>query len=275
MNFTINENKAFGSLEITFEGKPDENTRNALKSYGFRWNPKRGLWYGYGEEAEIRKAIEGGTVEKKAEKADKKPAVDREALTAEYEKVWKTPGMVKYCVSKVARVATLPTGEIIPIEKQSIETRFCFGESGYDYEDAAKMAAHARTNEEYFFNENMKSFRDMIRDLEEAKKDCGNYKITIGAAYTGQSEDCKIRYMGFVKLWKVLEWCGGSADLETLPGREFDNPGHIVRIATREEIEIILEEYKAAAADHEKKVKAYLKRYGLSKVHSWTYWRDA
>ena len=31
-------------LQIFFEGKPDEATRNTLKENGFRWSPKAGAW---------------------------------------------------------------------------------------------------------------------------------------------------------------------------------------------------------------------------------------
>lgn len=29
---------------ITFQSKPDADTRNMLKSFGFRWSPRRGKW---------------------------------------------------------------------------------------------------------------------------------------------------------------------------------------------------------------------------------------
>ena len=37
--FTIRENTDFNSLEISFTGIPDQETRNKLKALGFRWNP--------------------------------------------------------------------------------------------------------------------------------------------------------------------------------------------------------------------------------------------
>ena len=42
-----------------------------------------------------------------------------------------------------------------------------------------------------------------------------------------------------------------------------------------EEREIIAYGYAIAKQLHYKKVMAYLKRYGLSKVDTWTYWQDA
>lgn len=53
MNYRIEENKKFNSKEIYFEGKPDENTRNALKALKFRWNPKKLCWYGFAEMEQL------------------------------------------------------------------------------------------------------------------------------------------------------------------------------------------------------------------------------
>ena len=71
-------------------------------------------------------------------------------LMQEFAKVWKDQRMVEYCVKKASTVVELPDGSIIVVEKQPIETRFCYGESGYDYDNAQRMAAHARTSEDYF-----------------------------------------------------------------------------------------------------------------------------
>lgn len=40
----IVENKDIGRYQITFPGKPDAETRNYLKSHGFRWAPSSGTW---------------------------------------------------------------------------------------------------------------------------------------------------------------------------------------------------------------------------------------
>ena len=37
-------NKEENRLQILFDGKPDEQTRSVLKSYGFRWAPSQGAW---------------------------------------------------------------------------------------------------------------------------------------------------------------------------------------------------------------------------------------
>ena len=203
---------------------------------------------------------------------------EKEMIRAEFKKVWPiSEKMVKFCTDKTAAFAELPGGELVTVEKQSIETRFCFGESGYDYDDAQRAAAHARKSESYFKSENMKHFRELIADLQAVLDGSSNYVLTVSVNghYYSQSPDCRLQSINLVSLWKVLEALGGSAYIEDLPGTVIGSGCYASRVATKEEVAAILEAYKKAAADHEKKVDAYLKRYGTSKVNAWTYWRDA
>ena len=74
--YTITPNEAFKSIEISFEGKPSEAIRDALKALKFRWHGVKKIWYGYSNEEAVRTAIDnaenGVKVEKKEEvKANK------------------------------------------------------------------------------------------------------------------------------------------------------------------------------------------------------------
>ena len=210
---------------------------------------------------------------------------EKELLTKEFSLVWGNGSkMVNYCVNKTTQFATMPDGIIITVEKQSIETRFCFGESGYDYDEAQDAAEHARTSEDYFTRENMSHFNRWIKDIEEAISDTnnehfGNFAAVIGEKhYYSQADACRLGYIEFLKWYEVidaLEAAGEPCKVAELPGKRINYRGQLVRVATVDELSTILEAYKAARAEHEKKVKSYLKRYGLSKVHTWTYWRDA
>ena len=75
--YTITANPQFNSLEISFDGKPSEDVRAALKALKFRWHGLKKIWYGFATEEEIRKAVEGRTestakTTRKAAKADEK-----------------------------------------------------------------------------------------------------------------------------------------------------------------------------------------------------------
>ena len=56
-NYHITTNYTYNSREITFDGIPSEEVREALKSLGMRWNPKKSCWYGFAQEHEIISAI--------------------------------------------------------------------------------------------------------------------------------------------------------------------------------------------------------------------------
>lgn len=74
--YTIAKNAQFNSIEISFQQKPDEAIREALKALKFRWHSIKRVWYGYTTEEAARAAIEGKATEKaeqpaKVEKANK------------------------------------------------------------------------------------------------------------------------------------------------------------------------------------------------------------
>ncbi len=292
MSYTINANAEFNSLEISFDAKPSEAVRSTLKALRFRWHVQKKVWYGKADETTIRSALDAAGQQQADAPADttsgnhSTPAVprpgrvDRDMLRAQYALVWgKGSHMADYCVNRVAAVAELPCGWIIPVDKRSIETRFCFGESGYDYDDALKSAQHARTSADYFKRENMKDFVDEIGSITEVMEPDARRLMIIytDGTYTDQPAECMIHDYATVRTTEILDAFGGSANLDevTAAGTVFTLYGRNARLATRDEAQIILDAWRAAAQAHEKKVDAYLKRYGTSKVHAWTYWRDA
>lgn len=42
--YTLVENAEICRIQFLFDAKPDDETREALKSYGFRWSPSQGAW---------------------------------------------------------------------------------------------------------------------------------------------------------------------------------------------------------------------------------------
>ena len=207
---------------------------------------------------------------------------DKEMLRVEFGKAWHDERMRDYCTNQVTSYAELPDGKIITIDKQSIKKHFCFGEHGYDFDNAVHMANYASESTEYFKRENMKYFTEWINDLETSINNghvdvSGNYVLVINPIhYTGQSADCRLACVSFYQLWAVIDACGGSCNLETLPGRTITIRGREnCKVATKEEIQIILAAYKEAMETHEKRVNTYLKKYGMSNVRTWTYWADA
>lgn len=181
---------------------------------------------------------------------------------------WDSPHMADYCIGKAAEVAKLRNGMLVPIEKESIETHFCFGESGYDYDEAQEMAHHAATSEDYFMEENMKKHR---RTMEELDKHGVSVMAVLFPEY---GKDNKVCGLDFCRITDCLDAVGGSAFLEDLKGRELDFGGFTGYVCTDDDVLLIKAALDRATKAHERKLRAYLKRYGMSKVHAWTYWRD-
>lgn len=192
-------------------------------------------------------------------------------LRREYSKEWQTLRMIDYCTNKAAEAAVMEDGTVVVVEKQSLKKQFCFGESGYDMDDAMDMCRLAETNEDYFTNENMKELATWLEDLREVKEGSSRYFAVIY-----RSPNSRIGYLNFRRDWAVLEDLGGSAVVDELPGKIVKALGENTeyRIATEEDIDRLIAAYDAAAEAHYKRIQTYLKRYGLSKVRTWTYWRD-
>lgn len=173
--------------------------------------------------------------------------------------VWRNDQkMVDYCVKKAGYIVELENGDIVAIEKPSIQKNFCFGysDSRYDnedYERAQNMADHARSNVDYFIEKNMEEINGEISLLEGEGSPRWVYRIAV--PYSGQPRDSKLK-----DLWRLDMWDERSEKLPPLEG---------------ENLQRVIEGYKAVRADFEKRLQSYLKRYGLSKVRSWSYWQDA
>ena len=77
-HFSITDNTEFGTLEITFDGKPPQAVRNAMKDKKFRWHKVKGVWFGKADRAEIATAIQNAyTAEAKADTEVKENAEQR------------------------------------------------------------------------------------------------------------------------------------------------------------------------------------------------------
>lgn len=181
---------------------------------------------------------------------------------AEIVRIWpKSPDMVEYCCKKASAIIKLSTGQLMEFEKPRIDTEFCFGYSddmdGSDRKEALDMAHHASTNEEYFKNRNLSELREVIERYEGKSEE-----RWLEPYVTHRYRDHGVNIVTIVWLsdWDVKDsaWQYNN-DLTPLK---------------KEDRQLILDAYKKELEKFEKRLNTYLKRYGLSKVRSWTYWRD-
>lgn len=125
MLYTIATNATFDSREVTFDGKPAETVRAALKALRMRWNPKRALWYGFAAEDEITATIT-------ATAADLVPLEDYVADYRPAGRNWINLGNGEsvqpemYYARWNAQAAGHAAGYIPEIQRQAAETEYGF-----------------------------------------------------------------------------------------------------------------------------------------------------
>ena len=167
----------------------------------------------------------------------------------------------------------------LPIEKERTKKSFCFGhgQNGISTEEEAKgafeSARNARTNENYFLNENLQGINEklvnlkyfLLEDEEEKEKYYNkhhnelNYSIKFENVYLSKNHAHEVSYI-----------CATEYDIKNKPWF-YKN---LIRKLTKKEISEIVEILEKEKKDFQKRLNTYLKRYGLSKIHSWTYLVD-
>lgn len=149
-------------------------------------------------------------------------------------------------LKEVGYVVELSDGSLIRIHKPSIEKRFCYADH---LENAFDCVRKIRTEPEFFIAENLRESCDrIIRDYEE---DWGHFWLQNAARPLDQESRLKSVVSG---CWVTHEHA---------------------RPLSSEDRKRIIEVYRIVRADFEKRLRSYVKRYGLKSVHAWTYWADA
>lgn len=116
--YTIKQNERFNSLELTFEAIPTSEERNALKALKFRWNPSRGIWYGFAEADKVAQALAGEIVEKvtkpKAEKVNKYGIKVGDMFVASWG--YEQTNLNYYQVTEIVGSEYVMVSEVYPVE---------------------------------------------------------------------------------------------------------------------------------------------------------------
>jgi len=135
------------------------------------------------------------------------------------------------------------------IEKPSIENRFCFHDEGENYEFYKHLMADKENRlAAYFKSENLATFDNKIERI--TKGDYGDKRVWRNKCYNN----------GRIELCFYSSW---------------GNPDGGYTLCTDEEKQLILKGLQFGRELFERRLDAYLKRYGTSKLHTWTYWADA
>jgi len=206
-----------------------------------------------------------------SEKALSKPGMKQylEVLKTVYPR---SESMQEYLISEADEIVTLENGMFFVIEKQKIKTDFCFGYSlnRYDSEDfhrANRCVDMASENQEYFIDENLRHYRQILAKLT----DDAYYIPVLRNHYNDRSGNLKS--LDFLGYWDWEMKLRQQSAAEIAAENDATNPPYY-RL-TESDIFLVKTAYENAMQRQEKKVRAYLKRYGLSKIRAWSYWRDA
>lgn len=154
----------------------------------------------------------------------------------------------------------LTGGERVQVEKPRLETSFCFGYgcNGVSDEEDYQCARRAQDNMhqfEAFLAANLRGLQEELAELEEHKLviwNCGG---------------CDKRIV-----WTGNEWWKGLGLLNWR--REWQEPQPDERELNERDLDILARGVRAQIADLSARCKAYWKRFGASKLHTWTYLVD-
>lgn len=202
--------------------------------------------------------------EKGSEKARKQTVkaveilMDKDQMREEFLQVWgKDAKMVEWSVKNHSGFK-LSDGKVIMLDKPHIETHFCFGWStcgqGPEWEEACKTHNNFWNNQaEWFATENIQKF-----DREFPLPDLDDICVLAKQYNSGN-------------IWNYY-WCR-EWRLDEVLSRVVGNREYMI-CRNEEDVDKI----KRAISEHKqnfvKRLNSYLKKYGTSKLKSWTYWID-
>lgn len=192
----------------------------------------------------------------------------KDELRTELIKVWgQDEKMIKYCINKASQIVKLSRGQLYIIDKERLDTCFPCGYStcgqGQEYEEAVKEMDAVRRDTYYFREKNTRDLTDMIESLQPTPDDyCGTprHEPYIRIQYcTGSANIYSLAWVTDYQLqyeqWRFKDW------------EEFQP-------LSDEDRQTLIAAYQAELEKRNKQIDAYLKRYGTSKLRTWTYWLD-
>lgn len=241
-NLTIIEynDKSFAVIGDT---KP---IKDELKRLGGRFNGKLSCGSGWIFSNKARDAVNafigGGCYTQQRQPQNDEWKVFTDTLKEFLETQCKCPSDVTY-YGKGNVGAIKIDGHYYLIKKPSIENKFCFHDEGPQYDFYLRLSSDDALLRKHFLQKNEAVFTNLIE------------RINKGDAVRIESSD----YLNRLNLYV------GGYYYESMKGR----------LVSEEEKQLIIKGLEFGLEQFKKRLTAYLKRYGTSKLHTWTYWADA
>ena len=151
-------------------------------------------------------------------------------------------GDLEYYKSRFSTGIRFPEGVYL-FQKPRIENDFCFSDEGPEYDYYKELCNDKKLLEEHFIAHNM----EQVREPKEGE--------TMYIIKDSWSTDGRV----------YIRW----SNYPYIPAND-----QIVREATEREKQEYRLQLRAVRAEFGKRVDKYLKRFGTSKLHIWSYWAD-
>lgn len=212
---------------------------------------------------EVQKFINCGevTANNVAPKAEKDEALwdefKKRVLKAENnEQSW-----LDYWVKKTSNLMMTDSGIILTFEKRKIKVDFCWSDEGAPYEEYLRLSANEKEMREYFLRENLRDLDEQIEELTTRKGECDRTLMPV----FWERDTCHYGKCG---------WAEGVHLMPDYRYREAVSDKEGVTLMTENDCTKALAILKDERIKFEKRLQTYLKRYGVSKLNTWTYWAD-
>lgn len=273
MTATYTLNAELNGIEIQFDGKPEASIFESLKAIGYRWHKAKKLWYAKQnpDTLSLAQSLAADTTE--SVKTSDGPSL-AEKIHKAHVSVWGNDAhMIEWLDKNIIASVELENGMILTESKRKIETEFCFGYSscgqGPEYAEAAREERKASESETYFLNENLRIYTDELSKIGDPE-----WWPVLRPTYADKDPDNTLWTLEWYRLYDLINYYGYEAEQPGYRTTLEDNYRREIYIPTKDDLGRIRGMIEEAKAKHEKRCNAYLKRYGLSKIRTWTYWLD-
>ena len=266
----VKENKEQNGIEVYFTSYPGKDVINTLKENCFRWSNFKKCWYIKQDQLGNKK--EATTAAKDACSVKDSPLY--ELYKNEMIETWHNDKrMVDFELENCNYIVALENGDYYVIEKPRIEKDFCFGYSdcgqGQSF-DEAQDAAIAADNEKYFMDKNLKNINETIQEFETRRSPKYDWRGELKFYKTYKYTNGQEHHQKAIRSFYYHETIDENGEL----AKEEKRMNYKFTELTDQEIEAIITGYKEVKRQFVKRLNTYLKKYGTSKLHIWTYWLD-
>ena len=218
--------------------------KEQLKQIGGRFNPRLTCGAGWvfpkSTESKVRALIAGQKVAESAEQSE--PDEYKQAFE-DFLQALPAGKDAKYYRKYYVGAVKMGEGWVL-IEKHHIENAFCWSDEGAELKAYKHITSNEERLSEYFLSENINTASQKIRRLSDQ-----NRSVIMHTA--GDNRVC-------VETVYDIEQALSHGCTELTPAQVAD----------------IIKAEQWGVAQFEKRLHAYLKRYGTSKLRTWTYWAD-